>query len=151
MHITGTYAFDAPPETVWAVICDPVALKESIPQCESIERISETQWRGTARIKVGPFSTLFSGVVTLSNLNPPHAYTIGIEADSWMGKSHGSADVTLTPAGAGTVLTYIADVAVGIKVLDKAMDMATGLAHTLADKFFARLAEHIKQQQAAKS
>ncbi len=146
MDITGTYHFAASPEDVWRVICDPVALKQSIPQCESIERINETQWRGTARVKVGPLSTLFSGLVTLTNLNPPSSYTITIEAESWMGHSNGTADVTLVASATGTKLTYTAHVKVGIKALDKAMGLATGLAHSLADKFFARLAEAIAIQ-----
>jgi len=149
MNISGRYPFAATPQDVWEVICDPAVLQLSIPQCESIERINEHQWRGTARVKVGPLGTSFSGLITLSNLNPPHSYTITIDAESWMGKSSGSADVTLTATDSGCELAYTATVHVGIKALDKAMDMATGLAHTLADKFFARLAEQIAARKAA--
>lgn len=149
MDIEGRYCFAASPQQMWDVICDPAILKQSIPQCETIERISETQWRGTARVKVGPLSTLFSGLITLSNLNPPDSYTITIEADSWMGHSRGTADVTLTATPQGTELFYKAHAEIGIKALDKAMGLASGLAHSLADKFFLRLTEAVEAQNSA--
>lgn len=147
MQISGKYFFSATPEEVWQIICDPVALKQSIPQCESMTRLNETQWQGTARLKVGPFSTLFNGLITLSNLNPPDSYAIAIEADSWLGHSSGSADVRLASEGNGTFLHYDAKAVLGIRLLDKAADMATGMAENIAEKFFTRLAEIIAQQR----
>lgn len=145
MRITGAYPFTASPEQVWRLIRDPAALKASIPQCESMTQLDETHWQGSARVKIGPVSTLFKGDITLSNLVPPHSYTIGIKATSWLGQSSGSADVSLQESESGTILHYTAEVLIGIKALDKAMDMASGLARTLADKFFARLAEGLNK------
>lgn len=144
MELAGRYPFPAPPLVVWETICDPAALKQCIPQCESIERVSDTEWRGTAKVKIGPVSVPFEGFITLSNVKAPESYTLTIVAKSWMGSSQGSADVVLSPDGAGTMLDYKARVSLGIKLLDKAMEKADKLAKHLADAFFARLAEVAK-------
>jgi len=147
MNLTGRYPFAAPPELVWETICDPAALKACIPQCHDIQQTSPTQWVGQAKVKVGPLGANFEGHITLSNMNPPHSYTLAITAKSWIGTSQGQADVLLTPENGGTTLSYTAKVSVGIKLLDKAMDKADGLARHLSDIFFARLAEVVAERQ----
>lgn len=148
MDISGRYPFPAPPELVWETICDPEALKACIPQCTDIKQLSPTAWEGQARVKVGPFGVNFEGFITLLNMNPPHSYTLAITAKSWVGTSEGHADVVLTPENGGTMLSYNGRVTVGIKLLDKAMDKAEGLARHLADAFFARLADVVAERKA---
>jgi uncharacterized protein len=144
MQVNGRYFFAASPEQVWEAICDPATLKQCIPQCDHIERRSTTEWYGTAKVKIGPLGVPFEGLITLHDVIAPESYTLRIAAKSWVGTSHGQSQVTLMPEGAGTVLTYQAEANIGIKLLDKAMDRAEGLAHKLSDSFFGRLAEVIK-------
>lgn len=144
MEVAGQYRFATAPEQLWQAICDPQVLKACIPQCDFIERMDETHWKGTASVKISFMKVSFDGLVTLSDLNPPHSYTIQIDSSSWVGKARGTARVQLVPEGDGTALSYLAEVHIGIKLLDKAMNLAEGLAKELADKFFARLAEQIK-------
>jgi uncharacterized protein len=140
MQISGTYAFAAPPATVWAAIYEPQTLKACIPQCEKIERVRPDFWLGRAVVGIGPLTVGFDGEITLSDVTPPERYIISILAKSWMGKANGSAAVNLVAtAQGGTELRYTANVQIGIKLLDKAMTLAEGVAKDLADKFFSRL------------
>jgi carbon monoxide dehydrogenase subunit G len=143
VEISGNHFFAAQPDTVWQAICDPVTLKACIPQCESIERLSDTEWRGLARVRLGPFKVPFMGEITLSDLDPPHSYRIHITAKGWVGSGTGEARVTLTPENEGTRLAYAATAHLGIKLLDKAMSLADKVAAHLAESFFTRLAEKI--------
>ncbi len=147
MQLTSTYTFTAPPEAVWAAIYDPATLKACIPQCEKIERVRADYWLGRAVVGIGPIKVGFDGEITLSDVMPPESYVISIIARSWLGKAQGSAKVRLTPQETGTLLHYDAEVQIGIKLLNKAMDLAQGVAKELADKFFARLALEIAKKE----
>lgn len=147
MQISGSYPFAAPPARVWAAIYDPAILKACIPQCEKIEPVRPDFWLGRAVVGIGPLKVGFDGEVTLTEVKPPESYVIAIEAKSWVGKASGTACVNLTSAPDGsTLLHYAAEVHVGIKLLDKAMNMAEGVGKDLADKFFGRLAAEISRQ-----
>lgn len=147
MDVSGQQLFKASPYAVWQGICDPEALKACIPQCDSIVRLSDTKWHGTAKVKVGPFKILFSGDITLSEVNPPQSYVMTLVTHSKIGSAHGTAHVQIAPTAEGqTRLTYTATAHIGIKMLDKAMSLAAQLAQDLADTFFTRLAAYIESQ-----
>ncbi len=149
MKISGQHAFKAPPPAVWDAICDPEALKACIPQCEKIERQTDTLWIGIARVRIGPVKVTFDGVVTLSNVDAPRSYTIAIEASGWVGKAHGQSHVRLEETAEGTLLHYDAEAHIGISLLDKAMNLANRVAAELADSFFTRLAAEVERRQTA--
>ncbi len=145
MKISGSYPFSVPPAQVWAAIYDPATLKACIPQCDVIERVRPDYWLGRAVVKIGPFKTSFEGEITLSEVTPPTSYSIAIIAKSWLGTAQGQAKVWLEAVDTGTHLHYEADVHIGIKLLDKAINLAQGMAKELADAFFGRLAEAISK------
>ena len=149
MQITGQHDFTASPDEVWAAICDPSILKSCIAQCEEIRQLSATEWHGSAKVKIGPLGVPFKGIILLSNVVPATSYTINITATSWVGTSHGSADVSIAPGDKGTTLAYTANVAIGIKMLDKAMGLASDVANRLAISFFNRLNDEIIRRRSA--
>ena len=76
MEMNGEYRIAASREKVWAALNDTEILKKSIPGCEEINRLSETEMTATVVAKVGPVKAKFTGQVTLSDLNPPNSYRI---------------------------------------------------------------------------
>ena len=147
MKCTGQFLFDASPDSVWAAIYNPAMLKACIPQCESITPLTPTTWQGVAKVKIGFLPIRFTGDITLSELNPPHSYIIAMVAHGFVGTADGVAHVRLEPAAEGTVLHYEAEVKIGIKMLNKALNLASGLAEELATHFFERLNTLIQQQR----
>src|SRR5690606_41289239 len=116
MHMTGEYLIPAPRAKVWAALNDPEVLKQSIPGCESIEKISDTEFTARVRAKVGPVNAAFNGAVKLSDLDPPNGYTIsGGGKGGAAGFAKGGAKVQLIADGAGTRLTYQVEAQVGGK------------------------------------
>ena len=79
MEMTNTRIVPAPPAKVWAALNDPEALKASIPGCESLERISDDEWRAVMAAKVGPVSARFSGTMRMQDMTPPSGYTLKFE------------------------------------------------------------------------
>ena len=100
MNMTGEAQIGAPRERVYEALNDPEILKRSIPGCEEIEKLSDTELSAKVVAKVGPVKAKFTGQVTLSDLNPPESYTISGEGKGGAaGFAKGSAKVNLEPDG----------------------------------------------------
>src|SRR5258708_22016191 len=76
MEMTGERRIPAPRQRVWERLNDPETLKQCIPGCETIEKVSDTEFTAKVVAKVGPVKASFSGKVTLTDLDPPARYTI---------------------------------------------------------------------------
>src|SRR6266852_6179979 len=76
MDMTGTQHIEAPRDVVWAALNDVEVLRQSIPGCQSIEKVSDTEMNAKVILKVGPVKATFIGKVTLSDLDPPNGYVI---------------------------------------------------------------------------
>jgi hypothetical protein len=144
MDLTGEYRIPAPREAVWRALNDPEVLKQCIPGCEEIHRISDTEMTAKVTARVGPVKASFAGKVTLSDLDPPNGYKISGEgAGGVAGFAKGGADVRLKPdeSGAGTVLAYAVNAAVGGKLAQIGSRLIEGTARQMADQFFGKFAE----------
>jgi carbon monoxide dehydrogenase subunit G len=141
MTMSGEVQLPAPPEVVWAKLNDPEVLKASIPGCESLEKLSDTEFQAVAVTKIGPVKAKFKGKVRLSDLDPPKGYRISGEGDGGVaGFAKGGAVVTLTPAESGTKLSYQVDAQIGGKLAQLGQRLVNGAAKKMADQFFAKFA-----------
>ncbi len=137
--IEGSEKIAAPIDKVWAGLNDPDILKASIPGCQSLEMSSPTDMAATVVLKIGPIKATFGGEVKLSNLNPPHSYTIAGEGKGGIaGFAKGGADVTLKEDGPdATILTYAAKADVGGKMAQLGSRLITSTSKKLAGQFFS--------------
>src|ERR1700760_5086353 len=107
MDMTGERRIEAPRQTVWQALNDPVVLKASIPGCESLERLSDTDMKATASVKIGPIAARFNGAVHLSDIDPPNGYTIGGEGQGGVaGFAKGGAKEPLADDAGATLPHY---------------------------------------------
>lgn len=144
MELTGEYRLPTPVEKVWQALRDPEVLRATIPGCKELEKVSETEFAAKVTTKMGPMKVSFSGRVILSNLNPPVSYTIAGEGQGGVaGFAKGSADVVLEEDGAGTLLRYSAQAAVGGKLAQLGSRLLKGTSQKLADTFFDAFAERL--------
>ena len=98
--IEGEERIAAPIGKVWEGLNDAEVLKACIPGCQSLEKTSDTELAATVVLKIGPIKATFAGEVTLTNLDPPRAYTISGEGKGGIaGFAKGGADVTLAEDG----------------------------------------------------
>ncbi len=143
--IEGEERIDAPVEKVWLALNDPEMLKECIPGCQSLERTSDNELAAKVVLKVGPIKATFAGEVTLTNLNPPHSYTISGEGKGGIaGFAKGGADVVLVEDGPNTtILKYSAKADVGGKMAQLGSRLMESTSKKLAGQFFSNLNEKV--------
>ncbi len=150
MDMTGEFVIPAPRQKVWEALNDPEILKQSIPGCEEIEKLSDTQLAAKVTAKVGPVKARFGGKVTLSDLDPPNGYKISGEGSGGAaGFAKGGATVRLLDEGDGTRLTYVVEAHVGGKLAQIGSRLIDATARKMADDFFARFSQAVGGPAAA--
>lgn len=142
MKMTGSRELAAPREAVWQALNDPEVLRQCIPGCETIEKLSDTAFQAVATAKVGPVKAKFKGKVELTDMDPPNGYTISGEGTGGAaGFAKGGAKVVLEDLGGGrTRLDYDVDATVGGKLAQIGQRLVDGAAKKIADDFFTRFA-----------
>lgn len=139
MEMHGELRIPAPRLAVWTKLNDPETLKACIPGCESVEKVSDTEFTAKLVARVGPVKANFSGKVTLTDLNPPAGYTITGEGTGGVaGFAKGSAKVSLDDAGDETVLRYGVSAQVGGKLAQIGSRLIDATSRKMADEFFSR-------------
>jgi carbon monoxide dehydrogenase subunit G len=152
MEFIGEYRFAASAEDVWVALNDPEVLKQTIPGCDVMERITPTDFAGHLKVDLGLFNAGFSGTIKLSELDPPTSYRITVAAQAMLvGSASGSAKVRLIDEPAGAVLYYQAETALGGRLAKLGAKLMHGTATRYADKFFARFAVAMAQRNTAGS
>lgn len=142
MDMTGEYKIAAPRERVWAALNDPDILRQAIPGCEELNKLSDTELEGAARAKIGPVSARFKGKVTLSELNAPESYVLtGEGSGGAAGFAKGEAKVVLTAEGDTTTLRYTVKATIGGKLAQLGQRLIDGAAKKMADEFFDKFAD----------
>ena len=150
MEMTGEFRIPAPRQRVWEGLNDPEVLKQCIPGCQALEKVSDTEFNGRVIASVGPVRATFGGKVTLSDLNPPQSYTISGEGSGGVaGFAKGGAKVNLAEDGAATVLTYAVQAQVGGKLAQVGSRLIDGVARKMANDFFGHFAAVMAPEQPA--
>ncbi len=137
MDMTGEQRIAASQQAVWAALNDAEVLRQSIPGCESLEKLSDTEMVARVKLQIGPVRTTFSGKVTLSDLDPPNSYRISGEGSGGAaGFAKGGAVVRLSPDGGATLMRYEVKADVGGKIAQLGGRLIDSTAKKLADEFF---------------
>jgi len=150
MEMTGEFRIPAPRQRVWEGLNDPEILKQCIPGCQTLEKVSDTEFNGRVVASVGPVRATFGGKVTLSDLDPPQSYTISGEGNGGVaGFAKGGAKVNLAEDGTATVLTYAVQAQVGGKLAQVGSRLIDGVARKMANDFFGHFAAVMAPEQPA--
>ena len=126
-------------DATWQALNDPVVLKDCIPGCESMERVSDTEYVLTMVARVGPVSAKFKGRMTLQEMDPPHRYTLVFEGQGGVaGFAKGEATVNLTPEDQSTKMEYAVKAMIGGKLAQVGARLIDGVAKKIAEQFFTK-------------
>jgi carbon monoxide dehydrogenase subunit G len=141
MTMNGEVQLAAAREVVWTKLNDPEVLKQCIPGCEELNKVSDTEFQAVATIKIGPVKAKFKGRVQLSDMDPPNGYKISGEGEGGVaGFAKGGAVVKLTETDGGTLLSYDVESQIGGKLAQLGQRLVQGTAKKLADDFFSKFA-----------
>jgi len=151
MKLAGEQKINATREVVFAALNDTEILKQSIPGCEEIIKISDTEMTAIVVLKIGPVKAKFKGSVQLSNLNSPESYTISGEGKGGpAGSAKGGADVKLVEDGQNTILQYDVSANVMGKFAQLGNRLIDSTAKKLAAQFFEKFGEIVETQSGSK-
>jgi uncharacterized protein len=141
MDMTGEEKIPAPRQVVWAALNDAAILKQCIPGCQSLEKLSDTEMTAKVKVGIGPVRATFKGKVTLSDLDPPNGYQLTGEGTGGLaGHARGGATVRLSDDGGGTLMKYEAKAEVGGRLAQLGGRLVDSAAKKLADEFFEKFA-----------
>jgi uncharacterized protein len=144
MEMNGSRTVPADIDTTWRALNDAQVLKACIPGCESVERVSDNEYRLTMTARVGPVSARFSGRIVLADIVAPTSYTLSFEGQGGAaGFANGEARVTLTANEPGTRIDYQVKAQIGGKLAQIGSRLVDGAAAKVADDFFARFADRL--------
>jgi carbon monoxide dehydrogenase subunit G len=148
MEMTGEQLIPLPQAATWQALNDPAVLKDCIPGCESITRIGDNEYDVVMTAKVGPVSAKFKGRMTVTDSDPPRAYTLKFEGQGGVaGFAKGEASVALNPQDSGTRLAYTAKATVGGKLAQVGARLIDGVAKQIAEKFFEAFNKRASKKQ----
>lgn len=149
MDITGEHTIPASRQAVWEALNDPDVLRECVPGCEELEKVSDTEFNAKVRAKIGPVKANFKTRIQLQDLNPPESYTISGEGQGGAaGFAKGAADVNLEDSGEETILRYSARIQSGGRLAQVGSRLLAGTTRKLANEFFSAFAAHMNPEAA---
>lgn len=143
MKIQGSHTFDAPRERVWRALLDPEVLARTLPGCEKLERVGETDYRGVLNVQVGPVKGQFQGTLQLSELVPLEGYHMKLEGKGPTGFMTGQGDLRLAGEGGSTTLTYDIDTQVGGRVASVGQRLMESSARSITRQGLEGLAREL--------
>tara|TARA_B110000211_G_C13906548_1_gene476409 strand:+ start:349 stop:807 length:459 start_codon:yes stop_codon:yes gene_type:complete len=143
MDINGEYIIQASKLDVWNALNDPKVLKECVPGCEELEKVSETKFAAKVIAKIGMVKAKMKGEVTLSDINAPNSYTIsGSGKGGVAGFANGQAKVFLSDTeSGGTLLSYSVRADLGGKLAAVGSRVIQGVVKKMSDDFFGKFAK----------
>ena len=142
MKMTGEQQIAAPRARVWEALNDPEILRASIPGCQSLDKEANDRFNATVEVKVGPIGARFKSTVSLTDLNPPHGYTLILQGNGGItGSVKGGAKVRLHEDAGNTLISYVVDAEVAGRMAQLGGPIIDATAKLLALKFFARFGE----------
>ena len=149
MEMTGEQIIPLPQQAVWEGLNDPTVLKDCITGCESLDRVSENEFKIVLTAAVGPVKAKFTGKLALQDVVAPTSYSIAFEGSGGAaGFGKGTAAVSLTPEGAGTKLSYTAKANIGGKLAQIGSRLIDGVAKKMADEFFTKFKARVAPPEA---
>lgn len=148
LTMSGEVQIPAPREKVYAALNNPDILRQCVPGCESLEKLSDTEFQAVSVMKIGPVKAKWGGKVTLSDLDPPNGYKISGEGQGGVaGFAKGQAEVKLVPEGEATRLEYVAKATIGGKLAQVGSRLVDGVAKKLAEQFFTAFNNHLSKPE----
>ena len=146
MDLKGEYLISGFNTSVWEHLNNPETLKNSIKGSQTLDKVSETEFTAKVKAKVGPVSALFSGTVTLTDLEPPNSYVItGQGKGGAAGFAKGSVKIILLDSDElnKTLLKYEGNAQVGGKLAQLGSRLIGGVVRSTADDFFKSFNNYI--------
>lgn len=139
LHAAGQVEIAAPPERVFALLLDPIALAKVIPGCNALESVGPNRYRADVVVGVGVVKARYKAQITLSDIDAPHTLRLVGSGTSSLGTGSGDGRLRFERTATGTRLHYDYEAQVGGKVAAVGSRMLEGAARMLLAELFTAL------------
>ncbi len=117
MKIESEFLFAGSRVKLWELLLDPEIMAKAIPGTESLEKVSEDEFKGVMSVGVGPVNGKFSIELKLTDMIAPESYNMNIFAKGAPGFLKGTARIELYEKSENeTIMKYSADLNIGGKI-----------------------------------
>ena len=144
MQVSGSATLAAPPEAVFAAICDPGALLEVIPGCQEIHQVSADEYRGRIAIRLPAVVGTYDTVVRLVSSEPPAWGQLEGRLEGRVGTISGRATFHLRGQDGATVVEYDGAGVVGGPLARLDSRFLEGFARSLVNEGLTRLGRRLQ-------
>jgi uncharacterized protein len=139
MKIAGTHLIPVEPERAYTLLQDPVVLGKSMPGCDALEQIGESEYHMKMKMVLAAISGLFDGKVRIAEPNPPAGFRLIVEGSGKIGFMRGDGLLTLSAAEGGTQVAYDGSVEVGGTIASVGQRLLDTTAKMIIKRFFNKL------------
>jgi carbon monoxide dehydrogenase subunit G len=154
MEIKNNFEVPLAPAEAWKVLMNIPQIVPCMPGAELVEMVDDRTFKGKVSVKLGPVALTFNGTAKFEDINDT-AHTARAKAQGSDTKGRGGANATvtfgLTPAGSGTRVDVVTDVALSGSVAQygRGTGIIQGVATQLINQFAGNLRQMIQQSNAA--
>jgi carbon monoxide dehydrogenase subunit G len=134
VRVDGRHDFAAPPEAVFAAICDPQVLMAVIPGCETVREMRPGKYEGHITLRLPGAVGRYRTTVRLVDVHAPDRAGLDGRVEGPMGSITGRADFVLRERDGGTHMEYTGG------------GVISGPLARLDSRFTERLAESLIEQ-----
>jgi hypothetical protein len=142
--IHETFTVNAPIERVWRFLTTPQEVVECLPGAELTEVLSEREYAGRVKVKVGPVTAAYAGKATLAEVDEA-AHRITLIGEGRETGGAGSARMTMNggvaPNAAGGCDVTVDAV---IDIAGKVMQFGRGLVESVSQQLFKQFVEQAR-------
>jgi len=143
--IEETFDVQAPVQRVWEYLNDPARVAVCLPGAELLETRDDGSYLGAVKVKLGPVTMSFKGVVTFTERNEQER-TVRLVGEGREAGGAGSARLTMlskiTPLANGSHVVVEAEV----DLVGKIVQFGRGMIGEVSKQLFRQFAECAKQQ-----
>lgn len=150
MEIRNNFEVPLAPAEAWKVLMNIPAIVPCMPGAELVEMVDDRTFKGKVSVKLGPVALTFNGTAQFEQIDETgHTVRAKAQGSDTKGRGGANAAVTfgLTPAGEGTRVDVVTDVALSGSVAQygRGTGIIQGVATQLINQFAGNLRKMIQQ------
>lgn len=141
MELTNDFEVAVPVERAWAVLTDLERIAPCLPGAQ-LREVQGDEYRGSVKIKVGPITTSYDGVIRISELDVAmHRAVLSAEGRETRGQGNVASVITatLTATSVGTKVAVVTDLTITGKVAQFGRGVLADVSAKLLDQFVENL------------
>ncbi len=156
MRLENTFTVPRDPDAAWRLLLDVPAIAPCLPGAEVTEMAGDNNYKGRARVKVGPVLLAFAGTAQIVEMDDAaHRARVRARGADEKGRGSAQAEVTFTvePQNAGSRVNVITDLNLvgAVAQYGRASGLMQSIAGEIIKDFAANLEAMLRASEAAPS